>query len=217
VLGVRGALFVAGGMLPAAVALTRRSLVRLDTRAVARIEVLDLLARVPLFAALRVDALEDVAARLRAEHHAAGEVVVRQGDASAEDRYLVADGELTVEIDGYAVAVLGPGGQFGERALLRETTRAATVRTRTDVLLYALGRRDFLAALAGGDLAGATLDGRAGEPIRVEPAAALAARSWSGSTPPRSPRSRHAGRSGSSCRAPRSSAAAIVTTPTMSC
>src|SRR5579871_2917612 len=61
--GVRGALYVAGGMLPVAVALTRRAFARMDDRAVARVEVLELLKGVPLFAPLRVDALEGVAAR----------------------------------------------------------------------------------------------------------------------------------------------------------
>ena len=140
VVGVRGALFVAGGMLPVAVALTRRAFARIDDRAVARVEVLELLEGVPLFDPLRVDALEGVAARLQTEHHGAGETIVRQGDPHADRWYLVGAGELTVEIDGFPVGVLERGSQFGERALLRDVARAATVRASTDVELYALSR-----------------------------------------------------------------------------
>jgi CRP-like cAMP-binding protein len=139
-------------MLPIAVAMTRRGFARIDDRAVARVEVLDLLQGVPLFDPLRVDALEGLAARLHAERHLAGETIVRQGDPNAHRWYLVGSGDLVVELDGFPVGVLSRGSQFGERALLRGVARAATVRAQTDVVLYALERNDFLAALAGGDL-----------------------------------------------------------------
>ena len=155
--GIRGALFVAGAMLPLAVAFSARSFDRLDDRAVAHVEILDLLKRVPLFDPLRVDGLEAIAARLRIESHVAGEEIVRQGDVDADSWFLVAEGELIVEIDGFPVGALQQGNQFGERALLRGTSRAATVRARTDVVLYALARSDFLTALAGADLDATTM------------------------------------------------------------
>jgi CRP-like cAMP-binding protein len=163
--GVRGALLVAGALLPVAVVLTRRGFARIDDRAVARVEPLELLRGVPLFDPLRVDALEGLAARLRSERRAAGDVIVRQGDHDAARWYLVASGELIVEVDGFPVGVLSRGSQFGERALLRDVARAASVRAQTDVELYTLERADFLAALAGPDLdeaTGAALPGAAG-------------------------------------------------------
>ena len=79
-------------------------------------------------------------------------MIVRQGDPEAHRWYLVADGELVVEVDRFVVGELGRGGQFGERGLLRGVPRAATVRAVTDVELYGLERDDFLAAVAGVDL-----------------------------------------------------------------
>jgi CRP-like cAMP-binding protein len=152
VFGTRGALLVAGCALPVVVVLGRRSFTRVDDRAVARQDVLELLQRVPFFASLSLAALEGVAARLQREGHPAGAEIVRQGDVDGRRWYLVEDGELVVEVEGFLVGELGRGNQFGERSLLRDVPRSATVRAITDVALYALERDDFLTAVAGVEL-----------------------------------------------------------------
>jgi CRP-like cAMP-binding protein len=172
VLGVRDAVIVAGCVLPILVALGYRWFNGVDARATARIDVLELLREVPFFKPLRMDALEGVAAQLQHERHPAGAEIVRQGDPEADRWYLVDEGELVVELDGFEIGHLARGSQFGERALLRGVPRSATVRAVTDVALYALERTDFLAAIAWPETI-ETDDPMAGRPEPLDPATAL--------------------------------------------
>ena len=80
-----------------------------------------------------------------------GETLVEQGDPGRE-LFLLLDGVLDVAVDGEVVAQVGPGAILGERALLEEGVRTATLRavTRCRVVVfsgYALDA-DALAALA---------------------------------------------------------------------
>jgi cAMP-binding proteins - catabolite gene activator and regulatory subunit of cAMP-dependent protein kinases len=78
----------------------------------------------------------------------AGDVVCREGDAG--DRfYLIAHGTAAVTTAGQTVNELGPGDAFGEIALLRDVPRQATVRALTDLMLHALERDVFIAAVTG--------------------------------------------------------------------
>jgi hypothetical protein len=83
----------------------------------------------------------------------AGDVLVRQGDPGHE-LLLLLDGVLVVEIDGEAVAEVGPGAVVGERAILEQGRRTATLTARTACRVAAvpgdLVARDRLAELAAG-------------------------------------------------------------------
>jgi hypothetical protein len=59
-----------------------------------------------------------------------GAALVEQGDRSI-DLYLLLDGVLGVEVDGDEVAEIGPGAVLGERSLLEEGQRTATLRAKT--------------------------------------------------------------------------------------
>src|ERR1700730_7668609 len=59
-----------------------------------------------------------------------GEALVEQGQ-SGEELFLLLDGVLSVEVDGKALAEVGPGAILGERALLEGGKRTATMRTLT--------------------------------------------------------------------------------------
>jgi MFS family permease len=147
-IGARWALVAVGSVLPVLTLLTRLPLVRLDDAAVDRARELELLQAIPIFAPLSPPVLEGLAARLIRVLATPGEPIVRQGDPG--DRfYVIASGEVEVNVDGRPQARQGPGDHFGEIALLRDVPRTATVTARTDVELLALERDDFLSAVTG--------------------------------------------------------------------
>ena len=61
-----------------------------------------------------------------------GKVLVEQGQLGSE-LYLLLDGVLAVDVDGEAVAELGPGAIVGERAILEGGRRTSTLRALTPV------------------------------------------------------------------------------------
>lgn len=74
--------------------------------------------------------------------------VIRQGDRG-DLFFMIAAGLAEVTVDGRSVATLGPGGSFGEIALLQDVLRTATVTAREDLTLVAVDRASFLGVLAG--------------------------------------------------------------------
>jgi hypothetical protein len=147
-LGTRGALIVAGALLPLLIVPAWPALTAIDRAARVPVERLSLLRSTPIFAPLPESTLEQVASSLDEVRVPAGHQVVRQGDTG--DRfYLVEQGTLDVSVDGRPGQQLGPGDSFGEIALLRDVPRTATVTARSDAALYALERNEFLSAVTG--------------------------------------------------------------------
>jgi MFS family permease len=144
--GPRPAFVVVGSILPLLTVVTYRRLVEIDGT-VAPAPELELINRVPMFAPLSIAMKERVAATLVPVRVAAGERVIRAGDAG--DRfYIVSAGELEIDAGGAHSAVHN-GDYFGEIALLRDVPRTATVKATVDSQLYALQREAFLAAVTG--------------------------------------------------------------------
>ena len=147
--GLDTALVISGLFLPVLVLLFGRTVARIDAKAAApEAQELRLLTGVPLFAPLPGTSLEHIAGRLVPLRIEPGTVVVREGDAG--DRfYVIVEGEVEISAEGKPVATQGPGGYFGEIALLKDVPRTATVTAETPVVLYALDRDDFLATVTG--------------------------------------------------------------------
>jgi hypothetical protein len=146
-LDVRGALIAVGAFLPLLVALSWRSLGRLDDAAAVPARELEVVRSVDLFAPLPANIVDQLARSAFPIGYPAGARVVRQGD-SGDRFYVLTSGEVEVTRDGRVVAVLGPGQYFGEIALLQDVPRTATVTARTEIGVYALERQDFVAAVS---------------------------------------------------------------------
>jgi MFS family permease len=146
-LDIRGALIVTGALLPILATLARRRLTVLDELPVPERE-LELLRGIDIFKPLPPPVLESLAGSLVPVRLEPGREVFRQGELG--DRfYIVADGEVEIVSDGLVVALTGPGGYFGEIALLRDVPRTATVRAKGEVDLRALERDEFIGAVTG--------------------------------------------------------------------
>jgi CRP/FNR family transcriptional regulator, cyclic AMP receptor protein len=71
-----------------------------------------------------------------------GAVLCREG-ATGSDCFVIVEGEVTVTIGGDEICMLGPGGFFGEMALLDGGPRVATVTAASDLRLLVLSRQEF--------------------------------------------------------------------------
>jgi CRP-like cAMP-binding protein len=149
VVGIRGTLLLAALPLLVVVISGWRALHRVDASAGERAHLLEMLHAVPCLAPLDMARLDALIGGLTPMYvPAAGTDIVRQGEPG--DRfYIVDEGQAEVLVDGFVVAVLGRGSGFGERALLRDAPRTATVRTRGPMNLFVLSREDFLDAVTG--------------------------------------------------------------------
>ncbi len=108
------------------------------------------LAGVTGFERLTPAALTGVAERMTARPVAAGEDIIRQGEAGLE-MFVIRDGVVDILQDNAGVqrklAQLKVGDFFGERALITGEPRQATVRAATDGLVYSLDKASFDAAM----------------------------------------------------------------------
>ncbi len=147
-LGARPAIVVTGLMLPVAVVIMGRRIVRLDAVGQELVPLVELLRATSIFSPLPQATLEQVARRLEPLGVPAGTTVITEGD-TGDLFYLLVSGEATVTAEGEFRASISDGGFFGEIALLRDTQRTATVTAATDLELLSLDRDEFLAAVTG--------------------------------------------------------------------
>src|SRR6185295_6239101 len=119
-LGLRTVLVVVGLILPVLAIVLLPRFRSIDERSEPLPEVLSLLAGIPLLSPLPPITLEKLASRSSMVEVVAGGVVIAEGDPG-DLFYVVAEGEVGVSLAGHRVGTLGPGAQFGEIALLRDT------------------------------------------------------------------------------------------------
>jgi CRP/FNR family cyclic AMP-dependent transcriptional regulator len=72
----------------------------------------------------------------------AGERIFNEGDAG-DYMYGVIEGEVEIRKDGKVVDTVGPGGIFGEMALIDHTARSAAAFAKTDCKAAQIGEKRF--------------------------------------------------------------------------
>jgi MFS family permease len=146
--GVRGTV-VAVGLIVSVLALIRWSALRaIEIGAPVEEEHFRLLRGHPIFAPLPIDTLERLSHDLVSVTPAPGEEIVAQGEVGKRF-YLIAAGEVEVEVDRVLRRKQAEGECFGEIALLNDVPRTATVTALPGCRLLALDRHHFVSAVTG--------------------------------------------------------------------
>jgi MFS family permease len=146
-LGTRGALAVAGAILPVALLPSWRRLLGIDARGRVDDVAVALLRAIPIFEPLPLPELERLALALGDTSVEAGVIVFAEGEPG--DRfYVIRAGEAEVLIGDEPVRTLRAGQFFGEIALVRDVPRTATIRALTNLELGTLERDVFVGTLS---------------------------------------------------------------------
>lgn len=101
-----------------------------------------------LFAGFTDEQLEMVPKVGRTRAFAAGESVIQVGDNTPTALWLVLEGSARVELEGRFIRSIGPGGHFGELALLSGEPRSADVLAETDMTVMEFTDRHLRGLIA---------------------------------------------------------------------
>jgi CRP/FNR family transcriptional regulator, cyclic AMP receptor protein len=110
-------------------------------------DVMDQLAKVPLFSSCSKKELQSVARSIKVMKHPAGAVIAAEGDPG-RGLFILGEGDADVTVGGKKVNELHAGDSFGEMALLDGGPRTATVTATTPVKIFALSEWAFRGVLA---------------------------------------------------------------------
>jgi CRP-like cAMP-binding protein len=72
----------------------------------------------------------------------AGEVICKEGEPG-DTMYVIQTGEVDIQVDGKLMETAGPGGVFGEMALIDTSQRSATAMAKTDCTLVPIDETKF--------------------------------------------------------------------------
>ncbi|HEX3264357.1 MAG TPA: cyclic nucleotide-binding domain-containing protein [Candidatus Limnocylindrales bacterium] len=103
---------------------------------------LEVLRRVPLFADLDERSLQAIAVLAREERHAAGDILMLQGEPG-DAFYVLVEGTVRIERDGRPIRSIATGGFLGEIALVERRPRSATATAVSDVTALVLRQHEF--------------------------------------------------------------------------
>lgn len=102
----------------------------------------ELIRAVPLFAEVSDRDLERLAHSFKERRFSAGDTIASEGEGGV-GFFVIGEGTVSYSVRGEDRGSGGPGGYFGEIALIDDGPRSATVTAATDVTAYGLTSWDF--------------------------------------------------------------------------
>lgn len=102
----------------------------------------DDLARIPLFADLDATQLDELAGWFEVKEASTGTKLTGEG-APGYSFFVIADGTVAVTSGDEPLAELGPGDFFGERAIVGDGRRTATVTASSPAQVYVMFGTEF--------------------------------------------------------------------------
>tara|TARA_B110000444_G_scaffold251104_1_gene278476 strand:- start:294 stop:944 length:651 start_codon:yes stop_codon:yes gene_type:complete len=102
---------------------------------------LETISNIPLFEKLPLGAIGKINSKLHAALLPAGKTIITKGD-NADAMYIIEFGSVKVELSD--PITLGPGDYFGERGLLKNEVRNASITSTQEVKLLKLKKEDLL-------------------------------------------------------------------------
>jgi cGMP-dependent protein kinase 1 len=106
-------------------------------------EVLTILRRVQLLRSLPLQKIEELVTMLKIYEYSDGKVLFQEGD-EGDGFYIVKEGQVEILRGGVSIRVITKHDFFGERSIILNENRTATVIARGDAVCWCLSRRDFL-------------------------------------------------------------------------
>ena len=101
---------------------------------------LETISNIPLFEKLPLGAIGKINSKLHAALLPAGKTIITKGD-NADAMYIIEFGSVKVELSD--TIILGPGDYFGERGLLKNEVRNASITSTQEVKLLKLKKKTF--------------------------------------------------------------------------
>jgi MFS family permease len=143
VFDIRTAIIVTGLVLPVVAALIYRSVSGSEAGAQVPERAFGLIRGLPLFRSLPVATLETLSMRSTEREYPAGSAIVTAGE-HGDEFFVIAEGEVQVDVADGERRRMGEGEFFGEIALLRDVPRTASVSAVDGVTAVVLDREHFL-------------------------------------------------------------------------
>ena len=107
---------------------------------------LEILKHVKILSSLTEKQLTAISRSLVTKVYKEGDAIITQGE-DGDSFFMIAGGDVSVQVNHVEVAKLGPGKHFGEMSLLSNEKRSASIYAVTETTCLVLGRSEFVQLL----------------------------------------------------------------------